>query len=328
MQPKVHGEDTIEIEAWYKVNPTPPPHQLPEVEAEITQELRDMASALAGADLLRQRECWWDLSIKLLHSNHRQRRNAGHSSTDLAHQDYLLHDVTNGFISVEGSFLRFWAPGDGYTRGFLEGSDSLLHQLNLVRGWNYSYGELLPENPGRGSRSLGRSSPQIRAIFAPTVSRAGLLQGALRHGGRRGQWRAPSTVQFCPGPAAPTTRCLRAMTTTSARGLHGPMQPAGDAVRIRVQPGVRGIAVRTLPGELFAAVPDIMSGASALFNVSRRVQIRDGVVSNWVGNLGTAYANANHGVISHMKTVTLGPFLGINNRLPNFALHVATERVS
>ena len=23
-----------------------------------------------------------------------------------------------------------------------------------------------------------------------------------------------------------------------------------------------------------------------------------------------------------MKTVTLGPFLGINNRLPNFALHV------
>ena len=26
--------------------------------------------------------------------------------------------------------------------------------------------------------------------------------------------------------------------------------------------------------------------------------------------------------ISHMKTVTLGPFLGINNRLPNFALHV------
>ena len=64
------------------------------------------------------------------------------------------------------------------------------------------------------------------------------------------------------------------------------MQPAGDAVRIRVQPGVRGIAVRTLPGELLQRYTDIMSGASALFNVARRVQIRDGVVSNWVGNLG------------------------------------------
>ena len=29
-----------------------------------------------------------------------------------------------------------------------------------------------------------------------------------------------------------------------------------------------------------------------------------------------------------MKTVTLGPFLGINNRLPNFALHVDGKGIS
>ena len=36
--------------------------------------------------------------------------------------------------------------------------------------------------------------------------------------------------------------------------------------------------------------------ASALFNVSRRVQIRDGVVSNWVAISGRLCKLANHGL--------------------------------
>ena len=48
------GTDTIEIAAWYKINPYPPPIQSPEAVAEINQEYADMASALAWADLLRQ----------------------------------------------------------------------------------------------------------------------------------------------------------------------------------------------------------------------------------------------------------------------------------
>jgi hypothetical protein len=37
---------------------------------------------------------------------------------------------------------------------------------------------------------------------------------------------------------------------------------------------------------------DMMSSANALFNVPRRVSIRNGVVSNWTDALGSAYADA------------------------------------
>ena len=72
--------DTIEIEAWYKINPTPA-YSISGGSGRDQSRIRDMASALAGQTYYDNESAWWDLSIKLLHSNHRQRRNAGHSPT-------------------------------------------------------------------------------------------------------------------------------------------------------------------------------------------------------------------------------------------------------
>jgi hypothetical protein len=106
LQPIVHpASDTIEIAAYYKINPYPPPIQSPEAVAEINQEYADMASALAG-------QTYYDNESAggIYRSNYYTRTIANDITQDTRSltwrtKDYLLHDVTNGvYISVEGSF--------------------------------------------------------------------------------------------------------------------------------------------------------------------------------------------------------------------------------
>ena len=181
LQPIVHpASDTIEIEAWYKVNPTPPPHQLPEVEAEITQELQDMASALAG-------QTYYDNESLsgIYRSNYYTRTIANDVTQDTRRltwrtKDYLLHDVTNGvYISVEGSFSGSGHPATATLAVSLKVQTRYNTNSISFGGWNYSYGELLPEKILDEDLGLWAvPSPQIRAIFAPLYQEQGSFKGA------------------------------------------------------------------------------------------------------------------------------------------------------
>ena len=181
LQPKVHpASDTIEIEAWYKINPTPPPHQLPEVEAEITQELQDMASALAG-------QTYYDneSASGIYRSNYYTRTIDNDITQDSRSltwrtKDYLLHDVANGvYISVEGSFYGSGHPATATLGVSLKVQTRYNTNSISFGGWNYSYGELLPEKILDEDLGLWAvPSPQIRAIFAPLYQEQGSFKGA------------------------------------------------------------------------------------------------------------------------------------------------------
>lgn len=180
LEPIVHpASDIMEIYEWYKVNPNPPPHQLPEVEAEITQELQDMASALAG-------QTYYDdeTSSGLQRMNFYYRSIANDVTQDTRRltwrtKDYLLHDATNGvFISVEGSFSGSGHPATAVLTVSLK-VQTRYHTNKIALGeWSYTYGELLPETILDEDLDLWAvPSPQIRVMFAPLYQEQGSFPG-------------------------------------------------------------------------------------------------------------------------------------------------------
>lgn len=297
LEPKVHpASGTIEIQEWYKVNPNPPPHQLPEVEAEITQELQDMASALAG-------QTYYDdeTSSGYQRLNFYYRSIANDVTQDTRRltwrtKDYLLHDATNGvFISVEGSFSGSGHPATAVLTVSLK-VQTRHHTNTIALGeWSYTYGELLPETILDEDLDLWAvPSPQIRVMFAP------LYQGQESFKGAHYVTSAEEANGSLPFHGFNFVLVLQPYDAVSScnddnLGTQVFMVPCNllEMLYAFVFSQEYGVSqYERYPVSFLQRYTDIMSGASALFSVARRVQIRDGVVSNWVGNLGTAYANS------------------------------------
>ena len=179
LEPKVWpGTDTIEIADYYKINPYPPPIQSPEAVAEINQEYADMASALAA-------QIYYDNESAYFPHNFYSRTIANDITQDTRSltwrtKDYLLHDVTNGvYISVEGSFSGSGHPATATLAVSLKVQTRYHTNSISLGGWNYTYGELLPEKILDEDLNLWAvPSPQIRAIFAPLYQEQGSFKGA------------------------------------------------------------------------------------------------------------------------------------------------------
>ncbi len=296
LEPIVHASDTIEIYDWYKVNPNPPPHQLPEVEAEITQELQDMASALAG-------QTYYDneTTSGIMRHNFYYRSIDNDVTQDTRRltwrtKDYLLHDATNGvFISVEGSFSGSGHPATAVLTVSLK-IQTRYHTNTIALGeWSYTYGDLLPETILDEDLGLWAvPSPQIRVIFAPLYQEQGSFKGAHY------VTAAEEANGALPFHGFNFVLVLQSYDSVSScnddnLGTQVFMVPCNllEMLYAFVFSQEYGVGeYYRYPVSFLQRYTDIMSGASALFNVARRVQIRNGVVSNWVGDLGTAYANA------------------------------------
>ncbi|KFB68926.1 hypothetical protein, partial [Candidatus Accumulibacter vicinus] len=296
LEPIVHAaSDIMEIYEWYKVNPNPPPHQLPEVEAEITQELQDMASALAG-------QTYYDdeTSSGLQRMNFYYRTIANDVTQDTRRltwrtKDFILHDVTNGvYISVEGSFSGSGHPATATLAVSLKIQTRYHTNSISLGGWNYTYGELLPEKIFDEDNGLWAvPSPQIRAIFAPLYQEQGSFKGA--HYVTAAE-EANGALPFHGFNFVLVLQPYDAVSSCNDDNLGTQvfMVPCNllEMLYAFVFSQEYGVSqYERYPVSFLQRYTDIMSGASALFNVARRVQIRDGVVSNWVGNLGTVYAN-------------------------------------
>ena len=198
----VNQDDTIEIASWYKINPTPPPIQSPEAVAEINQEYADMASALSGQTIT---------TMRVLPSDHNfYSRTIANDVTktppkpDLAHQGlFAARRDQRVYISVEGSFSGSGHPATATLAVSLK-VQTRYHTNSISRsGWNYTYGELLPEKILDEDLGLWAvPSPQIRAIFAPLYQEQGSFKGRTtsRRPKRRMAHSLPR-IQFCPGPA-------------------------------------------------------------------------------------------------------------------------------
>lgn len=295
LEPVVHpGTDTIEIASWYKINPTPPPIQSPEAVAEINQEYADMASALSG-------QTYYDSENAYLPHNFYSRTIATDITQDTRSltwrtKDYLLHDVINGvYISVEGSFSGSGHPATATLGVSLKVQTRYNTNSISFGGWNYSYGELLPEKILDEDLGLWAvPSPQIRAIFAP------LYQGQDSFKGAHYVTAAEEANGAIPFHGFNFVLVLQPYDAVSScnddnLGTQVFMVPCNllEMLYAFVFSQEYGVSqYERYPVSFLQRYTDIMSGASALFNVSRRVQIRDGVVSNWVSNLGTAYENS------------------------------------
>jgi len=294
LEPVVHpGTDTIEIASWYKINPTPPPIQSPEAVAEINQEYADMASALSG-------QTYYDSENAYLPHNFYSRTIDNDITQDSRSltwrtKDYLLHDVANGvYISVEGSFSGSGHPATATLAVSLK-VQTRYHTNSISLGsWNYSYGDLLPEKILDEDLGLWAvPSPQIRAIFAPLYQEQGSFKGA--HYVTAAE-EANGALPFHGFNFVLVLQPYDAVSSCNDDNLGTQvfMVPCNllEMLYAFVFSQEYGVSqYERYPVSFLQRYTDIMSGASALFNVARRVQIRDGVVSNWVGNLGTVYAN-------------------------------------
>ena len=129
---------------------------------------------------------------------------------------------------------------------------------------------------------MGFLPRRSKAMFAP-LHQISLQGSTLRHRSRRK--RSPCSTGSDPGSQR-TARDDQSCTTRNPSMYLVPGTCWRCCTHLRVQPGVRvgktSIAVRNaLPGAVLSG--SRTSSPEQPFNVSRRVQIRDGVVSNWAG---------------------------------------------
>jgi hypothetical protein len=211
-------------------------------------------------------------------------------------KDYLLHDVTNGvYISVEGSFSGSGHPATATLAVSLKVQTRYHTNVITLGEWAYTYTELLPEKIFDEDNGLWAvPSPQIRAIFAPLYQEQGSFKGA--HYVTEAE-EANGALPFHGFNFVLVLQPYDAVSSCNDDNLGTQvfMVPCNllEMLYAFVFSQEYGVSqYERYPVSFLQRYTDIMSGASALFNVSRRVQIRDGVVSNWVSNLGTAYGNS------------------------------------
>ena len=201
--------------------------------------------------------------------------------------------MTKGvYISVEGSFSGSGHPATATLAVSLKfrlvttptqfRSGVELHLRRSVAG----------ENPGRGSRSHGLFPRRRSGPYSPLYTKIRTPSRARTTSRRQ---KRPSALPFHGFNFVLVLQPYDAVSSCNDDNLGTQVFMVPCNLLEMLYAFVFSQEYRVSQYERypvsFAAVMDIMSGASALFNVARRVQIRDGVVSNWVGNLGTVYAN-------------------------------------
>ena len=287
------GSDTIEINR-YKLLSVTPRVQDPAAIAEINQEYQGMASALAAQTYL-DNENAYTYNRQFYFRTIANDVTQDTRSLTWRTKDFILHDATNGvYISVEGSFAGSGHPATATLSVSLK-VQTRYHTNTIALGeWSYIYSDLLPEKIFDEDNGLWAvPSPQIRAIFAPLYQEQGSFKGA--HYVTAAE-EANGALPFHGFNFVLVLQPYDAVSSCNDDNLGTQvfMVPCNllEMLYAFVFSQEYGVSqYERYPVSFLQRYTDIMSGASALFNVARRVQIRDGVVSNWVGNLGTVYAN-------------------------------------
>lgn len=288
------ASDIIPIHDWYKQNPNKPPNQLPEVLAEIEAKFDARAAQYLAQTCYDQHNAYIPPRYYYQALTSEEALSA---TLTWDTKDYLFQDDTNGVsILVEGHFSGSGTSASMVVTLNVQTRHHTVTQTLYEQG--YTYTELLPEkliDPMAGDVPLNRRipSPQIRAMYAPLYREQGSFKGAHY--------------------------VTAAEEANGALPFHGfnfvlVLQPYGEFSSCNDDN--QGEQVFFVPCNLLemlyafvfsqeygvsqyerypVAFPqrfaDMMSSANALFNVPRRVSIRNGVVSNWIDTLGAAYAN-------------------------------------
>jgi hypothetical protein len=213
-------------------------------------------------------------------------------------KDHLLYDSENGvYISVEGHF-----SGSGTSASLTVNLKAQTrYHTNTISLFTsgYTYTELLPEkliDPMGGDVPLNRRvpSPQIRAIFAPMYQEQGTFKGA--HYVTAAE-EANGALPFhgfnfvlVLQPYGEFSSCNDDNLGTQVFMVPCNLLEMLYAFVFSQEYGVS--QYERYPVAFPQRFADMMSSANALFNVPRRVSIRNGVVSNWTDALGSAYADA------------------------------------
>ena len=275
--------------------------QSPEVCAEITNALNSMVNALMGQTVYQSENAEGFFSRPApwaqghyFSSTTTEDRTAASLTWDT--KDYLLHDATNDvYISVEGSFSGSGHPATATLAVSLKVQTRYHTNVITLGEWSYTYSDLLPEKIFDEDNGLWAvPSPQIRAIFAPLYQDQDSFKGA--HYVTAAE-EANGALPFHGFNFVLVLQPYDAVSSCNDDNLGTQvfMVPCNllEMLYAFVFSQEYGVSqYYRYPVSFLQRYTDIMSGASALFNVARRVQIRNGVVSNWVGNLGSAYANA------------------------------------
>jgi hypothetical protein len=245
------GSDTFPVGDTYKQNPSPPPNQLPAVIAEVEALRTAMRDAHMAA-------IYYDDESS---SGYTERPYGGGSfyyasvnpSVDLLSQtlewstkDLILHDTTNDvYISIDGAFSGI----DTAATLTVTLTVQTRHHTNTVTlaQRNYTYTELLLESEIGTTGKYAVPSPQIRAIFAPLYQEQGSFNGAHyvtqdEEGNGATPFHGFDFLLYLRSYGDIGT--LNAENEIWRSGLFRAVQPAGNALRDRVQPGVSESARR------------------------------------------------------------------------------------
>lgn len=296
--------DQIGVRDFYKQNPTPPPNQLPEVVAEIEQFRTDLRDEFIGQTYY---DCETASGIfsrpfgpsSFHHATLNPSVTTTISSLTVETTDFLLFDETNGvYVRVKGHLS---GSGTSLNLSVLLEVETRHHTNSITLiSRSYTVSTLLPEvDLDDDGLFRGVPSPQIRAMFAPLHQDQGSFRGA----------HYVTAAEESAG--ALPFHGFNFVLRLSMYDSFGTINRDNDAQsEINLVPGnllemlyafvfsqeygVGNIYTDEMSGERYPVLfLDRFGDLSAtLFNVSRRVQIRDGVVSNWVSNLGTAYENS------------------------------------
>ncbi len=288
------GSDFIPIDN-YKKNPHPPPNQLPDVEAEIEAKFDARAAQYLAQTCYDQHNPYIPPRYYYQALTSEEALSA---TLTWDTKDYLFQDDTNEvYILVEGHFSGSGTSASLVVTLKVQTRHHTVTQTLYEQG--YTYTELLPEkliDPMAGDVPLNRRipSPQIRAMHAPLYQEQGSFKGA--HYVTAAE-EANGALPFHGFNFVLVLQPYDAVSSCNDDNLGTQvfMVPCNllEMLYAFVFSQEYGVSeYYRYPVSFLQRYTDIMSGASALFNVARRVQIRNGVVSNWVGNLGTAYANA------------------------------------
>jgi hypothetical protein len=277
--------------------------QSPEVQAEITNALNSMVNALMGQTVYQSEntEGYYSRPAPWAQGHYLSSITADEdrliATLTWETKDHLLYDSENGvYISVEGHF-----SGSGTSASLTVNLKAQTrYHTNTISLFTsgYTYTELLPEkliDPMGGDVPLNRRvpSPQIRAIFAPMYQEQGTFKGA--HYVTAAE-EANGALPFhgfnfvlVLQPYGEFSSCNDDNLGTQVFFVPCNLLEMLYAFVFSQEYGVS--QYERYPVAFPQRFADMMSSANALFNVPRRVSIRNGVVSNWIDTLGAAYAN-------------------------------------
>ncbi|MBK8113557.1 MAG: hypothetical protein IPK44_02945 [Candidatus Accumulibacter sp.] len=228
--------------------------QDPSAITEINDKINARLNLLAG------RMCYLQEDRAFISSNPWYNATVSSSPTDTSAltwttKDFIFYDPTNEvYITIEGNFVG--EDNEAALTVLLKVQTRHHTTTQTLGSFDYTYSELLPERE-IDTRQVRRAVAADQGDLRPAVPGARLVQRrALRHAGR-GRWRNRSLPRLQLRAEPAHVQRLRHLQRRQRRaaGVFRAVQPAGDAVRLRVQHGIRRSRGRhALPGHLHLAL--------------------------------------------------------------------------